>query len=157
MLSFTSWKKSYLSQCKTMHIKWRGTNCNSAFYSLHAPSWTFLILPLLKQSATSNSQLLEYVFPSDPHIGMYTRGQGRTQIFSNENGINKISISFYLCMPSDIFYFLQSDWLVAGAGSFLRYLDRGPKELFAEGHSLEKFCLYFSIVVSQSAVIYIHF
>ena len=32
-------------------------------------------------------------------------------------------------MPSDIFLF-PAIWLAAGAGSFLRYLDRGPKELF---------------------------
>jgi uncharacterized membrane protein SpoIIM required for sporulation len=36
---------------------------------------------------------------------------------------------FYLCMPSDIFLF-PAIWLAAAAGSFLRYLDRGPKELF---------------------------
>ena len=36
---------------------------------------------------------------------------------------------FYLCMPSDIFWF-PAIWLAAAAGSFLRYLDRGPKELF---------------------------
>ena len=38
------------------------------------------------------------------------------------------------CLYSDIFYFLQSDWLAA-AGSFLRYLDRGPKVLFFENKS----------------------
>jgi hypothetical protein len=32
-------------------------------------------------------------------------------------------------MPSDIFLF-PAMWLAAAAGSFLRYLDRGPKELF---------------------------
>jgi hypothetical protein len=32
-------------------------------------------------------------------------------------------------MPSDIFWF-PAIWLTAAAGSFLRYLDRGPKELF---------------------------
>jgi hypothetical protein len=32
-------------------------------------------------------------------------------------------------MPSDIFLF-PAIWLAAAAGSFLRYLDRGPKELF---------------------------
>jgi hypothetical protein len=32
-------------------------------------------------------------------------------------------------MPSDIFLF-PAIWLAAGAGSFLRYIDRGPKELF---------------------------
>jgi hypothetical protein len=32
-------------------------------------------------------------------------------------------------MPSDIFWF-PAIWLTAAAASFLRYLDRGPKELF---------------------------
>ena len=32
-------------------------------------------------------------------------------------------------MPSDIFWF-PAIWLAAAAGSFLRYLNRGPKELF---------------------------
>jgi hypothetical protein len=32
-------------------------------------------------------------------------------------------------MPSDIFWF-PAIWLAAAAGSFLRYLDPGPKEFF---------------------------
>jgi hypothetical protein len=32
-------------------------------------------------------------------------------------------------MPSDIFWF-PTIWLAARAASFLRYLDRGPEELF---------------------------
>jgi hypothetical protein len=37
-------------------------------------------------------------------------------------------IIFYLCIPVIFFDFL--DLTAAAAGSFLRYLDRGPKELF---------------------------
>ena len=36
---------------------------------------------------------------------------------------------FYLCMPSDIFWF-PAIWLAAAAGGFLRYLDRGLKVSF---------------------------
>ena len=50
-------------------------------YLLQGPLWTnFISCPVL-QASTTNEQLLGYVWPFDPHTGVYTVGQNSEHFF----------------------------------------------------------------------------
>jgi hypothetical protein len=69
-----------------------------------------------------NTRFLLYFSPAEPN-GIDVCGGGYVVAPPSTPNVNYNHNYFFLC----------AIWLAAAAGSFLRYLDRGPKELFLRG------------------------